>query len=58
MRYYNGKSEPDGQVLRTVTIVLDNAPSGQGSSRNFTPCEVGVAVLNIPDPPVINITGE
>ena len=58
MRYYNSESEPNGQVLRTVTIVLDDAPPGQGPSREFTPCEVGVAVLNIPDPPVIDITGE
>ena len=48
MQYFNNLTEPNGQVDRVINITLDGA-------MLYRPCELTVAVLNTPDPPIINL---
>ena len=53
MKYVNNLSEPNGQVQRQVSIHIepDVMPA-------FQPCIITIAVLNVPDPPVIILPDE
>lgn len=47
LTYFNLLSEPSGQLVRQLSISL--------SDPSFQPCTVEIAVLNLPDAPVINL---
>lgn len=51
MHYFNDLNEPNGQVIRNVTLLLPDVVS-------FQPCMIDITVLNLPDPPHIFLPDE